>query len=49
MDKWIKNKGYKRLLYCNYCGSDDHLEDKCKKKKYDDLKKEADNKKLKKE
>lgn len=28
--------GYKKLLYCNYCGFNGHLEDSCKKKKMDE-------------
>lgn len=34
MDKIFKNSEikYEKLKYCNFCGSNDHNEDKCKKK-----------------
>lgn len=27
---------YEKLMYCNYCHSNDHNENKCKKKENDD-------------
>lgn len=38
MDKIFKSSEvkYEKLKYCNYCGSNDHNEDKCKKKDADD-------------
>lgn len=35
MDKFFKSSEikYEKLKYCNYCGSNDHNEDKCKRKK----------------
>lgn len=37
MDRIFKSTQYKyeRLKYCNYCGSNDHNENNCQKKKED--------------